>query len=188
MHPPTQDLRAPERFAVELDTTKGPVVIDVTRAWAPRGADRFYTLVQLGYFRQVAFFRVVEGFMAQLGIHGDPAVNQLWEHRRIPDDRPTQHNTRGMVSFATSGPDSRVNQFFINFGDNSRLDPMGFAPFGRVRDMHPVDALYSGYGEGAPAGRGPSQGRITHEGAPYLLRDFPQLDYLRDARVLPNPL
>jgi peptidyl-prolyl cis-trans isomerase A (cyclophilin A) len=187
MHPPAQDLRAPDSFAVELDTTKGPIVIDVTRAWAPRGADRFYTLVRLGYFRQVAFFRVVEGFMAQIGIHGSPAVNQVWEHRRIPDDPPTQHNTRGMVSFATSGRDSRVNQFFVNFGDNSRLDSMGFAPFGRVRDMTPVDALYSGYGEGAPAGRGPSQGRITREGNPYLQQDFPQLDYLRDARVLPNP-
>ena len=185
LHPPAQDFQAPEHFAVELDTSKGPLTIDVTRAWSPHGADRFYTLVRLGYFQQVAFFRVLEGFMAQVGIHGDPAVNQVWEPRRIPDDRVVQHNTRGMVSFATSGPNSRVNQFFINFADNSRLDGMGFSPFGHVRDMHAADALYPGYGEGAPSGRGPSQGRITHEGNPYLAREFPRLDYLRDARVVP---
>jgi len=185
MHPPTQDLTAPATFAVELQTSKGPIVIDVTRAWSPRGADRFYTLVRIGYFRQVAFFRVVEGFMAQVGIHGDPAVNRVWQNRRIQDDPVQQHNTPGMVSFATSGRDSRVNQFFINLVDNSRLDGMGFSPFGRVRDMAPVNALYSGYGEGAPSGRGPSQGRITGEGNVYLQRDFPELDYIRDARVLP---
>lgn len=184
LSPPSEDERAPDQFAIELTTTKGPIVIDVTRAWSPAGADRIYTLVRLGYFSDVAFFRVIEGFMAQVGIHGDPAVNQVWRNRSIPDDPPTQHNTRGMVSFATSGPNSRSTQFFINFADNSRLDPMGFAPFGRVRDMAVVDQLYAGYGEGAPSGRGPMQMRMQMQGNSYLRAEFPQLDYVESARIL----
>ena len=176
--------QAPATYTVELDTTKGPVVIDVTRAWAPHGADRFYNLVRIGYFTDIAFFRVIQGFMAQGGIHGDPAINRHWQNASIPDDPVTQSNTRGMVTFATSGPNSRANQFFINFGDNSRLDPMGFAPFGRVRDMRAVDAFYDRYGEGAPRGRGPSQGLINAQGNRYLRAQFPQLDYIRSARIL----
>lgn len=186
----TGDQRAPERFTVRLDTTKGPVLIDVTRAWAPYGADRFYTLVREGYYTDVAFFRVIDGFMAQAGIHGDPAVNTRWRPRRIPDDPPRESNTRGMVSYAMGGPGSRTTQFFINFGDNSRLDAMGFAPFGRVRDMTAVDALHDGYGEGAPRGRGPDQSRIQREGNAYLRAEFPQLDYIRSASIVegqPSP-
>jgi len=180
---PGPDLTAPAQYTVHLETTKGEIAIDVTRAWAPRGADRFYTLVKLGYFDDTAFFRVVAGFMAQLGIHGDPRVNEVWRNRRIDDDPVLQPNGRGMVSFATSGPNARVNQFFINLVDNSRLDGMGFSPFGKVRDMAPADALYSGYGEGAPAGMGPQQARIQHEGNAYLKAQFPQLDYIVRARV-----
>ena len=178
------DQRAPERYAVRFDTTKGPVIIDVTRAWAPLGADRFYTLVRDGYFTDVAFFRVVSGFMAQAGIHGDPEVNTRWRPRRIPDDPVVQSNTRGMVSYAMGGPGTRTTQFFINFVDNSRLDGMGFAPFGQVRDMTAVDALHSGYGEGPPSGRGPNQGRIQTEGNAYLRAEFPQLDYIRSASIV----
>jgi peptidyl-prolyl cis-trans isomerase A (cyclophilin A) len=180
----TGDQRAPDRYAVRFDTTKGPVVIDVTRAWAPYGADRFYTLVREGYFTDVAFFRVVEGFMAQAGIHGDPAMNTRWRPRRIPDDPPAQSNTRGMVSYAMGGPGTRTTQFFINFVDNSRLDSMGFAPFGLVRDMAAVDALHNGYGEGPPSGRGPNQARIQNEGNAYLRAEFPQLDYIRSASIV----
>ena len=176
--------RAPERYAVRFDTTKGPVIIDVTRAWAPLGADRFYTLVRDGYFTDVAFFRVVSGFMAQAGIHGDPEVNTRWRPRRIADDPVVQSNTRGMVSYAMGGPGTRTTQFFINFVDNSRLDGMGFAPFGQVRDMTAVDALHSGYGEGPPSGRGPNQGRIQTEGNAYLRAEFPQLDYIRSASIV----
>lgn len=175
---------APATYSVELSTTKGPIVIDVTRAWAPAGADRFYNLVKIGYFTDVAFFRVISGFMAQAGIHGSREVNDAWRNARIPDDPVTQRNTRGMVTFATAGPNSRTTQFFINFGDNSNLDAMGFAPFGRVRDMTAVDALHAGYGEGAPRGRGPSQARMQTEGNAYLRAEFPQLDYIRSARVL----
>ena len=182
--PAAGDQRAPERYAVRFDTTKGPVIIDVTRAWAPYGADRFYTLVREGYFTDVAFFRVVSGFMAQAGIHGDPEMNTRWRPRRIPDDPVVESNTRGMVSYAMGGPGTRTTQFFINFVDNSRLDSMGFAPFGRVRDMAAVDALHAGYGEGPPSGRGPNQARIQTEGNAYLRAEFPQLDYIRSATIV----
>ena len=174
----------PGQYTVELDTTKGAIVIEVRRDWAPNGADRFYELVQNGYFTDVAFFRVVSGFMAQAGISGDPALNTAWREKRIPDDPVKASNMRGTVTFATSGPDSRTTQFFINFSDNSRLDGMGFAPFGKVKDMAPVDALYDGYGEGAPRGRGPSQGQMQTQGNAYLKASFPKLDYIKSARII----
>jgi len=181
----TQDKNGvPNQYTVELDTTKGAIVIEVRRDWAPNGADRFYELVQNGYFTEVAFFRVVGGFMAQAGISGDPAVNAVWREKPIPDDPVKASNMRGTVTFATSGPDSRTTQFFINFSDNSRLDGMGFAPIGKVKDMAPVDALYDGYGEGAPRGRGPSQGQMQTQGNSYLKASFPKLDYIKSARII----
>ena len=174
----------PAKYTVELDTTKGPILIDVRSDWAPIGAARFYQLVKDGYYTDVAFFRVISGFMAQVGISGDPAVNAEWRTNSSPDDPAMASNTRGTVTFATSGPNSRTTQFFINFGDNARLDGMGFAPFGKVQDMAPVEALYSGYGEGAPRGRGPSQGRMQAEGNAYLKESFPKLDYIKSAKVL----
>jgi len=174
----------PSQYTVELDTTKGAIVIEVRRDWAPNGAERFYELVQNGYFSDVAFFRVIAGFMAQGGIRGDPALNAEWREKRIPDDPVKASNMRGTVTFATSGPDSRTTQFFINFADNSRLDGMGFAPFGKVKDMAPVDALYDGYGEGAPGGRGPSQGQLQMQGNSYLKQSFPKLDYIKSARII----
>ena len=176
--------RAPDQYTVELDTTKGAILIDVRRDWAPHGADRFYELVKNGYYTDVAFFRVIGGFMAQVGISGDPALNAEWREKTIPDDPVKASNTRGTVTFATSGPDSRTTQFFINFGDNSRLDAMGFAPFGKVRDMAPVDALYDGYGEGAPRGGGPSQSLMQSQGNAYLRQNFPKLDYIKSAKIL----
>ncbi len=178
--------QAPETFKVKFETSKGDIVIQVTRAWAPLGADRFYNLLKAGYFTNAASVRVIEGFMAQAGIHGDPRVNAAWRTATIEDDPVEQRNTRGMVSFATSGPNSRVNQFFINFADNSRLDPMGFSPFARVRpeDMAVVDRLYAGYGEGAPRGRGPVQGLMQSRGNEYLRAEFPELDYIETARIV----
>lgn len=181
---PERTVTAPDLYTVELDTTKGPIVIDVRREWAPHGADRFYELVKMGYYTDVAFFRVIGGFMAQVGISGDPERNAQWRMNTIPDDPVKASNTRGTVTFATAGPDSRTTQFFINFADNSRLDGMGFAPFGKVKDMAPVDALYDGYGEGAPRGRGPSQGRIQAEGNAYLQEGFPKLDYIKSAKII----
>ena len=178
---------APATFKVKLSTTKGDFVIEVHRDWAPLGADRFYNLVKLGYFNDAALFRVVKGFMVQFGIHGDPAVNRAWRVAHIKDD-PTgkQSNTRGMVSFAMAGPNTRTTQIFVNYADNSRLDAMGFSPFGKVVDgMKVVDALEGGYGEGAPSGRGPAQGRIQEEGNPYLHAQFPKLDYIKKATIVP---
>jgi len=174
----------PSRYTVELDTSKGAIVIEVRREWAPHGADRFYELVQNGYYTDVAFFRVINGFMAQVGISGDPALNAQWRENRIPDDAVKASNSRGTVTFATSGPNSRTTQFFINLADNSRLDAMGFAPFGKVKDMTPVDALYDGYGEGAPGGRGPDQGAIQMKGNGYLRESFPKLDYIKSAKII----
>lgn len=178
--------QAPESFVVELQTTKGPIRLDVTRAWAPKGVDRFYNLVKAGYYSDVAFFRVIPGFMAQVGLHGDPAINRTWRSANIDDDPVSQSNTRGMVSFATAGPNTRTTQFFINFSDNNRLDGMGFSPFARVQadSMKIVDSLHGGYGEGAPRGRGPSQARIHAEGNSYLKADFPELDYIQRAVVV----
>jgi len=156
--PSTTDAAAPESYRVRFETTKGDFTVEVTRAWAPKGADRFYRLVTEGYFKDIRFFRVLPGFMAQFGLSGDPALNAKMDTLRIPDDPVAQSNKRGMLTFATAGPNTRSNQFFINYGDNASLDVQGFSPFGRVVDgMTVVDAMYGGYGEGAPNGRGPSR-------------------------------
>jgi peptidyl-prolyl cis-trans isomerase A (cyclophilin A) len=176
--------KAPDKFTVKLETTAGDILIDVDRSWAPKGADRIYNLVRAGYYDDVAFFRVIAGFMAQVGIHGDPEVNKVWRNARIDDDPAgKQSNTRGMVSFATAGPNTRTTQFFINFGNNVRLDGMGFAPFGKVRNMEIVDKLNAEYGEGAPNGRGPDQGRVQMEGNKYLKADFPKLSWIKKATI-----
>jgi peptidyl-prolyl cis-trans isomerase A (cyclophilin A) len=167
----------------KLETTKGDIIIDVKREWAPKGADRFYNLVEMGYYNDVAFFRVVEGFMAQAGLSGNPGESLKWRKRRIEDDPVVESNKRGMVSFAMAGPNSRTTQFFINFDDNSRLDKLGFSPFGKVRDMAVVDKLYNGYGEGAPKGKGPAQTIIHRGGNVYLKEHFPKLDYIKTASI-----
>jgi len=176
--------QAPDSFRVRFSTTKGDVVIAVHRAWAPHGADRFYNLVRSGFYDGVRFFRVIPGFMAQFGIHGDTGVTAAWRPRVIQDDPVRGTNGRGMVTYATAGPATRTTQIFINFGDNNRLDASGFAPFGQVVEgMEVVDALYGGYGEGAPSGRGPDQYRLNVEGEKYLARQFPKLDKINKATV-----
>ncbi|MGQ9588712.1 MAG: peptidylprolyl isomerase [Planctomycetota bacterium] len=178
---------APEKFKVKLTTTKGDVTIEVARAWSPAGADRLYNLVKIGYFTDVAFFRVIQEpqpFVVQFGIHGDPQVNAAWRTAKIPDDPVLESNRRGYVSFATSGPQSRTTQLFINVGDNEVLDRMGFPPVGKViQGMDVVDSFYAGYGEGAPRGRGPDQGRMQVQGNAYLKAEFPLLDYIRRAEI-----
>jgi len=176
--------QAPDSFRARFSTTKGDFVIVVHRAWAPHGADRFYNLVRAGFYDGVRFFRVLPGFMAQFGIHGDTAVTAAWRERRIPDDQMRRSNQRGLVTFATAGPGTRTTQIFINYRDNSRLDGMGFTPFGEVVEgMTVVDSLYGGYGEGAPNGRGPDQMRLNIEGEKYLARQFPKLDKIKKATV-----
>jgi peptidyl-prolyl cis-trans isomerase A (cyclophilin A) len=183
--PPTPDAAAPESFRVKFETTKGDFTVEVTRAWAPRGADRFYRLVTDGYFKDIRFFRVLPGFMAQFGLSGNPALNAKMDTLRIPDDPVTQSNKRGMLTFAMAGPNTRPNQFFINYGDNASLDVQGFSPFGRVVDgMTVVDAMYGGYGEGVPNGQGPSQDLIATQGNEYLQRAFPKLDYIKSATIV----
>ena len=176
---------APDMFRARFETSKGDFVIEVHRDWSPNGADRFYNLVSNGFFDNVRFFRVIAGFMAQFGIHGDTAVAAAWREQRIPDDSVVRSNTRGFVSYAMGGPNTRTTQIFINYGDNSRLDGMGFPPFGQVvAGMDVVDSLYSGYGESAPRGRGPKQPDIQSQGNAYLEKDFPYLDFVRKATIV----
>jgi peptidyl-prolyl cis-trans isomerase A (cyclophilin A) len=177
---------APEQFKARFSTTKGDFVIEVTRDWAPHAADRFYNLVKIGYFDDIAFFRNIDSFMVQFGINGDPAVNAKWNKANIKDDPVKKSNQPGYVTFAQKGdPNSRTTQIFINFGDNGGLDSQRFAPFGRVVEgMDVVESLYNGYGEGAPRGRGPNQIRIQDEGNAYLKSDFPKLDYVKSAKIV----
>jgi peptidyl-prolyl cis-trans isomerase A (cyclophilin A) len=176
--------QAPATYKADFDTSKGRFTITVNRAWAPLGADRFYNLVKSGFFDEARFFRVLDGFMAQVGIHGNPTIAKAWVGARIQDDPVKQSNRRGFVSFATGGPNTRTTQFFINFGDNTNLDKMGFAPFGEVTaGMNVVDRLYSAYGEGAPSGKGPDQFRVQAEGNVYLNKDFPRLDFIKAATI-----
>jgi peptidyl-prolyl cis-trans isomerase A (cyclophilin A) len=185
-NPSAATATAPPVYKAKFVTTKGDFVIEVHRDWAPLGADRFYNLVKMGFFNDTAFFRTVKGFMVQFGINGDPAVNTAWRPARIQDD-PTgkQSNTKGMVTFAMGGPNTRTTQVFINYADNARLDSMGFPPFGKViSGMDVVDNLEGMYGEGAPQGRGPAQGRIQMEGNAYLKAQFPKLDYVKSASIV----
>jgi peptidyl-prolyl cis-trans isomerase A (cyclophilin A) len=178
--------KAPELFKARFETSKGSFTVEVTRSLAPNGADRFYNLVRAGYFTDVEFFRVISGFMCQFGIHGNPKVMAAWREARIPDDPVKGSNTRGAITFATAGANTRTTQLFINFVDNKSLDRMGFSPFGKVIEgMDVVDKIYSGYGEGAPRGSGPEQGRIQQEGNAYLKKEFPNLDYIKSAAILP---
>ena len=178
--------KSPESFKVKFETTKGNFTVEVTRSLSPNGADRFYNLARSGYFKDVAFFRVIPGFMCQFGIHGDPKVSAAWREAQIPDDTVKGSNTRGAITFATGGPNTRTTQLFISFGDNSRLDSTGFSPFGKVTEgMDVVDKINGEYGEGAPSGRGPDQKRIQMEGNAYLKKDFPNLDYIKSTTVVP---
>jgi peptidyl-prolyl cis-trans isomerase A (cyclophilin A) len=185
MNPSTVNEQAPETYRVQFQTSKGNFTMEVTRAWAPLGADRFYNLVRSGFYDNARFFRVLPTFVVQFGIPADPAVAGQWRSARIADDPVTQSNAAGSVTFATAGPNTRTTQVFINLADNANLDAMGFAPFGRISEgIDVVGQLYSGYGEGAPHGKGPNQGRIQTEGNAYLEREFPKLDHIRKAEIL----
>jgi cyclophilin family peptidyl-prolyl cis-trans isomerase len=175
---------APATFKARFETSKGPFVVDVTREWAPNGADRFYNLVKNGFYDGVRFFRVLDGFMAQFGINGDPKISAAWRDARIQDDPVRQSNRRGFITYAMAGPNTRTSQLFINYGDNSSLDRQNFSPFGQVSTgMDVVDKLYNGYGEGSPRGKGPDQGRVQSEGNAYLAKDFPRLDFVKKATI-----
>jgi peptidyl-prolyl cis-trans isomerase A (cyclophilin A) len=188
MNPATLNEKSPDVFRVKLETSKGDVVVEVTRAWAPNGADRFFNLVKNGYYDDVRFFRVLREprpFMAQFGVHGDPAVAPVWRGARIADDPVKESNKRGTLTFATAGPNTRTTQLFINYGDNTFLDGQGFSPFGKVAEgMEVVDSFYAVYGEGAPRGNGPDQNKLQNEGNAYLNEKFPKLDFIKKAYLL----
>jgi len=177
--------RAPARFRALLETTTGPVTIEVTRAWAPLGADRFYNLVRSGFYDGQRISRVRPGFIAQWGLHTDPAVIAAWKEAFIPDDLPRESNVKGTVAFAFKDPHTRATQVYVNLVDNRQLDAQGFAPFGRVvSGMEAVERWYGGYGESAGGGlRAGTQGPIEREGAAWLDRNFPLLDRIIRARV-----
>lgn len=175
---------APDQFRVKMETSKGNVIIEVNKEWAPLGTDRFHELVKLGYYDGNRFFRVLPGFVAQFGMHGDPAITAKWSESRLSDDPPGQSNVRGTVTFATSGPNTRTTQLFINLADNVNLDQQGFTPFGKVVEgMNVVDQFFKGYGEGGPNGGGPEQGLIRMQGNAYLQSKFPLLDYVKKATI-----
>lgn len=176
----------PAQFKVRFDTSKGAFDMDCTREWAPIGADRLYELVEKGFYDDSRFFRVIKGFMVQFGLNKDAQQNQLWAQMQILDDPSKQPNKRGYVSFAKRGPNTRTTQVFINLVDNPMLDGQGFAPVCKVSEegMQVVDKLYSQYGESIPRGNGPEQGKIMAMGNEYLTRNFPQLDYIKTAKVV----
>jgi peptidyl-prolyl cis-trans isomerase A (cyclophilin A) len=184
MDPEKLNATAPDQYNVNFETSKGVFVISVTRDWAPVGADRFYNLVKNGFYDDVRFFRIVPNFVVQFGMNGDPKVSEVWQQARIKDDPAKESNTTGSITFAMAGPDSRTTQVFINLKDNTRLDGMGFSPFGVVTEgMDIVKSLYSGYGDGPPRGRGPNQGQIAMQGNAYLDESFPELDKIVKATI-----
>ena len=175
---------APNQFDIVFETTKGPFRARVHRDWSPNGADRLHELVESGFYDGVAFFRVLDGFVAQFGISGDPAIGAEWRERPIEDDPVTASNTKGTFSFAMAGPGTRTTQLFVNLSDNTRLDDMGFSPVAEVVEgMDVVESLYGGYGEGAPRGNGPGQGELHRRGNEYLQESFPELDYVTKATI-----
>ena len=184
LNPASLSAQAPDVYYAKLDTTRGAIVIKVTRDWAPIGADRFYNLVKNGFFNDASFFRVIPGFIVQFGISADPKVSAVWHDANIPDDPVKQSNAAGTVTFATAGPNTRTTQVFISLADNKSLDAQGFAPFGAVTEgMDVAQSFYSGYGEGAPMGNGPNQQLIQSEGEAYLAANFPKLDHIKSATV-----
>jgi peptidyl-prolyl cis-trans isomerase A (cyclophilin A) len=181
LQPSTLKATAPAVFAAAFKTTKGTFVVTVHRAWAPRGADRFYNLVRNGFYDDVSLFRVIPGFVVQFGISSKPSIARVWANANIRDDPVKHANTPGTITFADAGPNTRSTQVFVNLGDNSRLGPLGFAPFGEVTSgMNVLGKLYSGYGE-QPSG---AQGQMVVQGKAFLERTFPRLDSILSARIV----
>jgi peptidyl-prolyl cis-trans isomerase A (cyclophilin A) len=179
--------RAPDLFHVRLKTSKGVILLEIHRDWAPHGADRFFNLVSAGYYDQGRFFRVIKGRWAQFGIHGDPKIASLWRTQTIPDDPRRESNSRGTIAYAFAVPNGRTTQVFINMRDNSAThDPEPFVPFGRVAEgIDVVDSLNAEYGESSGGGiRGRKQGPLFDGGNDYLERHFPRLDYISRATVV----
>lgn len=186
LQPSAANEKAPDVFRVKVATTKGDFVLECHRDWSPNGADRFYNLCKIGYMKEIAFFRAVEGFMFQFGIHGDPAVNDKWSEANIQDDPgvASVSNQKGFITFAKTGrPNSRSTQMFINLGDNSFLDDQGFTPFGKVVEgMEVIDKINTEYGEN----RGNVQGEFKLKGNDYIKQKFPNIDFIKSVTILDN--
>lgn len=182
LKPATFKETAPDKYEVLFKTTRGNFTVQVTRAWSPLGADRFYNLVKGHFYDNTAFFRVVPGFVVQFGISDRPGVSAAWKHTEIADDPVTQTNKRGALTFATAGPNTRTTQIFINLKDNQRLDGMGFSPFGVVEGsgMNVVELMYEGYGND----NGPAQDKLEALGNAYARKGWPKLDYIVSATVV----
>jgi peptidyl-prolyl cis-trans isomerase A (cyclophilin A) len=175
---------APEVFQVNLNTSKGNVLLEIHRDWAPVGADHFYTLVKTRFYDGARFFRIVRNFVVQFGINGNPKTNQIWSNANLRDDPVKEHNRKGTLTYATAGPNTRTTQMFINLKDNLALDRDGFAPIGKViSGMDVVESFYDSYGDMPPRGQGPDPSKIEAEGNEYLQNRFPRLDYINKATI-----
>ena len=185
--PPAQKpVVVPEVFRVKFQTSQGDVIVEATRAWAPRGVDRFHELVRMRYFDEARIFRVLPGFIAQFGVHRDFDVHAKWRQFMIPDDPPKEKNVRGTLAFAMSGPSTRTTEVFFNLADNPMLDEQGFVPFAKViQGMEAVDKFYAGYGEMRPKGKEIDPARVEAETNEYLVQRFSKLDYITRARFVP---
>jgi peptidyl-prolyl cis-trans isomerase A (cyclophilin A) len=181
LEPSTLKAKAPETYKAKFTTTQGDFVLQVTRAWAPIGADRFYNLVRGKFFDGSPFFRVIPGFMVQFGLNTNPKVSSVWMTQDLQDEPVKQSNKRGFISYAKAGPNTRTTQVFINYGDNSRLDPQGFSPFGEVLEgMDVVEKFNSEYGD-----NGSSQSGIQQMGKSWLDKNMPKVDYIKTAVIVP---
>jgi peptidyl-prolyl cis-trans isomerase A (cyclophilin A) len=182
---PAPKVVVPEVFQVKFETSQGDFVVEVTRAWAPHGVDRFHELVRMRYFDEGRFFRVLKGFIAQFGVHRDFSIHEKWRQFFIVDDPPKEKNLRGTLAFAQSGPATRATEIFVNLADNAVLDTQGFVPFGKiVEGVEVIDKIYSGYGEMRPEGKDLDPGRVEGETNEYLVQRFPKMDYIKRARFL----
>ncbi len=171
--------QVPEKFKVQFECTNGTFVVECVKAWAPLGVERFHMLVKEGFFDDAGFFRVVPGFVVQFGLAADPKVTSKWREKRLKDDPVTESNKEGYLTFATSGPNSRTTQLFINTANNANLDRMGFSPFGKVvSGMDVVKKINAEYDER------PNQGMITYEGNGYLKKNFPNMDFIKKATIV----
>jgi peptidyl-prolyl cis-trans isomerase A (cyclophilin A) len=180
LKPAEMKAQAPDTFQVKFETSAGDFTVKVNRAWAPLGADRFYNLVDHGFFDGAAFFRVVPNFIVQFGLGPHPEVNGVWRGASFKDDPVKESNRPGTITFATAGPNTRTTQLFINFGNNNFLDRQGFSPFGEVtQGMDVVKKLHASYGEK------PDQHQITTKGKAYLEQNFPKLDTIKSATIVP---
>jgi peptidyl-prolyl cis-trans isomerase A (cyclophilin A) len=182
LDPASLNQKAPATYKAKFLTTKGDFVVDVTRAWAPLGADRFYNLVKNGYYNNCVLFRVVPGFVVQFGINGSPKISAPWEHANLPDDPVLQSNKLGTITYATAGPNSRTTQVFVNLGDNSRLDGQGFAPFGQVIEGMDVIQKFDSEYDDQPTNM---QDQIQSQGNVFLKAHFPNLDSIKTAVIVP---